>query len=111
MLDPHLPLPFTAAVHPEARAARRLTWDSREAGPAVAFVALPGERTHGNAFVEQALAAGAPFVLTDLDVPRAVRMLMGDGSAVVRTMRDTRTLTVRENSSVYLLSPLRQAIT
>ncbi len=74
MLDPHLPLPFTAAVHPEARAARRLTWDSREAGPEVAFVALPGERTHGNAFVEQALAAGAPFVLTDLDVPRAVRV-------------------------------------
>ncbi|WP_189069205.1 UDP-N-acetylmuramoyl-tripeptide--D-alanyl-D-alanine ligase [Deinococcus radiotolerans] len=74
MLDPHLPLPFQAAVHPEARVARRLTWDSREASPDVAFVALPGERGHGNAFVEQALAAGAPFVLTDLDVPRAVRV-------------------------------------
>ncbi|GGR77859.1 UDP-N-acetylmuramoyl-tripeptide--D-alanyl-D-alanine ligase [Deinococcus sedimenti] len=74
MLDPHLPLPFQATVHPEARAARRLTWDSREASPDVAFVALPGERMHGNAFVEQALAAGAPFVLTDLDVPRAVRV-------------------------------------
>ena len=39
-----------------------------------------------------------------MDVPRAVRMLMGDGSAVVRTMRDTRTLTVRENSvSIFSL--------
>lgn len=74
MVDPFCALPFSAAVHPEARPARRLTWDSREAGPDVAFVALPGERMHGNAFVEQALAAGAPFVLTDLDVPRAVRV-------------------------------------
>lgn len=40
----------------------------------MAFVALPGERMHGNAFVEAALAAGAPFVLTDLDAPRAVRV-------------------------------------
>jgi len=73
MLDPHA-LPFAAAVHPQARPARRLTWDSREASPEVAFVALPGEKMHGNAFVELALEAGAPFVLTDLDVPRAVRV-------------------------------------
>ncbi len=51
-----------------------LTWDSRQAGPEVAFVALPGEAMHGNRFVEAALEAGAPFVLTDLDVPRAVRV-------------------------------------
>ncbi|TKW73446.1 MAG: UDP-N-acetylmuramoylalanyl-D-glutamate--2,6-diaminopimelate ligase, partial [Bradyrhizobium icense] len=74
MLDPHAGLPFTAAVHPGARPARRLTWDSREASPEVAFVALLGERMHGNRFVEAALAAGAPFVLTDLDVPGAVRV-------------------------------------
>ncbi|MEF2279251.1 UDP-N-acetylmuramoyl-tripeptide--D-alanyl-D-alanine ligase [Deinococcus sp. YIM 134068] len=74
MLDPHASLPFTAAVHPQARPAVRLTWDSREASPEVAFVALPGERMHGNRFVEAALAAGAPFVLTDLDVERAVRV-------------------------------------
>jgi UDP-N-acetylmuramoyl-tripeptide--D-alanyl-D-alanine ligase len=73
MLDPHA-LPFPAAVHPEARPARRLTWDSREASPEVAFVALPGEAMHGNRFVQSALDAGAPFVLTDLDVPRAVRV-------------------------------------
>lgn len=67
-------LPFEAQIHPDARPARRLTWDSREAGPDVAFVALPGERMHGNKFVQSALDAGAPFVLTDLDVPRAVRV-------------------------------------
>ncbi|WP_407568860.1 UDP-N-acetylmuramoyl-tripeptide--D-alanyl-D-alanine ligase [Deinococcus altitudinis] len=73
MLDPHA-LPFPATVHPQARPARRLTWDSREASPEVAFVALPGEAMHGNRFVQSALDAGAPFVLTDLDVPRAVQV-------------------------------------
>lgn len=72
-LDPHAALPFAATVHPEARAARAITWDSRAAGPEVAFVALAGERGHGNDFVQQALDTGAPFVLTDLDVSRAVR--------------------------------------
>ncbi len=67
-------LPFAADVHPQARPAQRLTWDSREAGPDVAFAALPGEQMHGNAFVEQALQRGAPFVLTDLDAERAVRV-------------------------------------
>lgn len=80
MLDPRS-VPFAAQVHPQARPARRLTWDSREAGPDTAFVALPGEKMHGNSFVEQALAAGAPFVLTDLDVPRAVRV--GDARAAL----------------------------
>ena len=65
---------MAATVHPEARPALRLTWDSRQAGSDVAFVALPGEAMHGNQFVQQALDAGAPFVLTDLDVPRALRV-------------------------------------
>ena len=73
MLDPHA-LPFAAAVHPDARPALRLTWDSREAGSDAAFAALPGEAMHGNRFVQAALDAGAPFVITDLDVPRAVRV-------------------------------------
>ena len=73
MLDPRA-LPFAATVHPDACPATRLTWDSREAGPDVAFAALPGEATHGNRFVQQALDAGAPFVITDLDAPRAVRV-------------------------------------
>ena len=72
-LDPHA-LPFPADVDAGARPALRLTWDSREAGPEVAFAALPGETMHGNRFALAALAAGAPFVLTDLDLPRAVRV-------------------------------------
>lgn len=67
-------LPFAAHIHPEARPAARLTWDSREAGPDTAFVALDGEKMHGNAFLQQALERGAPFVLTDQDVPRAMRV-------------------------------------
>ena len=73
MLDPFA-LPFAATVSPDAKRAKRLTWDSREASPDVAFVALAGEKMHGNQFVGQALDAGAPFVLTDLDVPRSVRV-------------------------------------
>lgn len=67
MLDPHsASLPFAAVVHPAARPAMRLTWDSRQADADTAFVALPGEREHGNRFIESALERGAPFVLTDL---------------------------------------------
>ncbi len=67
-------LPFAADIHPQAQPAQRLTWDSREAGPDTAFVALDGENMHGNQFTQQALDQGAPFVLTDLDLPRAVRV-------------------------------------
>ena len=43
----------------------QVTIDSRQAGPGVLFVGLPGERVHGGAFAEKALAAGAWGVLTD----------------------------------------------
>ncbi|WP_293911826.1 UDP-N-acetylmuramoyl-tripeptide--D-alanyl-D-alanine ligase [Deinococcus sp.] len=82
-------LPFAAAVHPQARPARRLTWDSREAGPETAFVALPGEAMHGNQFVQQALDQGAPFVLTDLDAVRAVRV-QGAREALIAWARAER---------------------
>ena len=59
---------------PEARPARDLVWDSRRVVPGAAFVALPGARTHGNAFLEDALARGAAFLLTDRRHPRAVRV-------------------------------------
>lgn len=67
-------LPFAARIHSQARPAQHLTWDSREAGPDTAFVALDGAKMHGNAFIAQALAQGAPFILTDQDVSRAVRV-------------------------------------
>ncbi|MDO4263879.1 MAG: UDP-N-acetylmuramoyl-tripeptide--D-alanyl-D-alanine ligase [Deinococcus sp.] len=79
MLSPHGPLPFQATVHPQAQPAVRLTWDSRQADPETAFVALPGEHDHGNRFIESALERGAPFVLTDLrgaasQLPRTVEV-------------------------------------
>lgn len=80
MLDlHHASLPFEAAIHPAARPAVRLTWDSRLADGETAFVALPGEREHGNRFIEAALERGAPFVLTDLagassSLPRTVEV-------------------------------------
>ncbi|WP_261663584.1 UDP-N-acetylmuramoyl-tripeptide--D-alanyl-D-alanine ligase [Deinococcus sp. Marseille-Q6407] len=79
MLNPHDLLPFEAAVHPAARPAVRLTWDSRQADAETAFVALPGEHDHGNRFIESALERGAPFVLTDLpgaagQLPRTVEV-------------------------------------
>ncbi|GHF99538.1 UDP-N-acetylmuramoyl-tripeptide--D-alanyl-D-alanine ligase [Deinococcus piscis] len=86
MLSPHGPLPFHATVHPQARPAVRLTWDSREADAETAFVALPGEKEHGNRYIEAALERGAPFVLTDLPgaasrLPRTVEV--GDSLAAL----------------------------
>jgi len=59
---------------PEAAPARDLSWDTRRLSPGDAFVALPGERTHGNRFLGEAFARGAAFALTDQDHPRAVRV-------------------------------------
>jgi UDP-N-acetylmuramoyl-tripeptide--D-alanyl-D-alanine ligase len=61
-------------ISSDVRTARAITWDSRNTDEHTAFAALPGEATHGNAFVEAALERGAPFVLTDLETPRAVRV-------------------------------------
>jgi UDP-N-acetylmuramoyl-tripeptide--D-alanyl-D-alanine ligase len=73
---------FDVVVHAEARAATAITWDSRKVNEFTAFAALAGDAEHGNNYVEAALAAGAPFVLTDLDVPRAVRV--ADATAALR---------------------------
>ncbi len=40
--------------------------------PGVAFVALAGARSHGITYADAALAAGAPFLLSDRPHPRAV---------------------------------------
>ena len=72
----------------DARTAKAITWDSRFVNADTAFVALAGEQMHGNQFVQAALEAGAPFVLTDLtglnlDLPRAVRV--SDAAVALRT--------------------------
>lgn len=62
------------AISEDVRTGHAITWDSRNADQHTAFAALPGESTHGNAYIQQALERGAPFVLADQDVPRAVRV-------------------------------------
>ena len=64
-----------ATVAPDARPATRITFDSRQVNATTAFAALKGEHAHGNDFIPAALELGAPFVLTDSDVPRAVRVI------------------------------------
>jgi UDP-N-acetylmuramoyl-L-alanyl-D-glutamate--2,6-diaminopimelate ligase len=44
-----------------------VTLDSRAVRPGDLYAALPGERTHGAAYAEQAVAAGAVAILTDPD--------------------------------------------
>src|SRR5580692_2432901 len=44
-----------------------VTLDSRAAAPGDLYAALPGTRTHGAAYAEQAVAAGAVAILTDPD--------------------------------------------
>jgi UDP-N-acetylmuramoyl-tripeptide--D-alanyl-D-alanine ligase len=73
---------FGVVVHADARAATEITWDSRKVNEFTAFAALAGDAEHGNKYVEAALEAGAPFVLTDLDVPRALRV--SDSTAALR---------------------------
>ena len=63
-----------ATIAPDARPATRITFDSRQVNATTAFAALKGEQMHGNDFIAAGLELGAPFVLTDLDVPRAVRV-------------------------------------
>ena len=72
-----------ASIAPDARPATRITFDSRQVNATTAFAALQGEHAHGNDFIAAALELGAPFVLTDLDVPRAVRV--PDATVALRT--------------------------
>src|SRR5437899_164919 len=44
-------------------------YDSRQVKPGDVFVAMKGELSDGNRFIEQAIAAGAVAVITDSDQP------------------------------------------
>src|SRR3954470_561637 len=64
-----------------------ITHDSRSVLPGDLYAALPGARTHGAAFVAQALASGAAAVLTD---PSGAEMIAaaGEAGAVVLEVPD-----------------------
>ncbi len=63
-----------AQVSSEAGLASGITFMTSECNEHTAFAALQGATRHGNDFIDAALEAGAPFILTNLDVPRAVRV-------------------------------------
>jgi UDP-N-acetylmuramoyl-tripeptide--D-alanyl-D-alanine ligase len=63
-----------ATVSPDARPATAITFDSRQVNATTAFAALRGERAHGNDYIAAALEMDAPFILTDLETPRGVRV-------------------------------------
>jgi UDP-N-acetylmuramoyl-tripeptide--D-alanyl-D-alanine ligase len=64
--------------------------DSREVQPGNLFVALPGERTDGHAFVEAALAAGAAAVIVAR--PPAAEDLAGRDATVIEVGDPLRAL-------------------
>lgn len=53
-------------------AARGIAFHSNQVRPRDAFFALPGARTHGLAYAEEALAKGAAFIVSDRPHPRGV---------------------------------------
>ncbi|HEX2493853.1 MAG TPA: Mur ligase domain-containing protein, partial [Steroidobacter sp.] len=68
-----------------------LTLDSRKVRLGAAFVALPGARTHGVAFVEQAVQAGAGAILWE-PAPGVAPPAAPRGVCVVRVPDLTRKL-------------------
>ena len=61
-----------------------ITWDSREVKPGSLFVALPGQKVDGHAFVRQALTAGALVVLVSQPIDASTTLLAREmGAAVV----------------------------
>jgi len=60
-----LRLPAPGSLPPEGPLVTGVTLSSRTVRPGDLYAALPGARTHGAAYAEQAVAAGAVAVLTD----------------------------------------------
>jgi UDP-N-acetylmuramoyl-tripeptide--D-alanyl-D-alanine ligase len=73
----------------DARPPDRVSIDSRDVGPGVLFVGLPGSHVHGGSFAEAALAAGAWGVLTDpVHAEPAATRAAGSGAGVVLAAED-----------------------
>lgn len=81
---------FAAAPFDAEAEAFGLTWDSREADAGCVYVALPGERVDGHAFVAAAIRSGAVCALVahepDIDALDAAR----DAGAAIVKVADTQ---------------------
>ncbi len=71
-----------------------LTWDSREVASGDLYVALPGERTDGHAFVGAALRSGAACALVSQPPDAATRVLAREmGAAIIEVPSTPHALT------------------
>lgn len=66
-----------------------LTWDSREVGESDVFVALPGDKVDGHAFIAQSLRAGALVVLVSERPDEQVCLLATELGASVIEVSNT----------------------
>ncbi len=60
-----------------------LACDSRQLCPDDVFIALPGEKHHGNRFIAQAIESGAAAVLTDTEVDPTQRLVWSRSVPIV----------------------------
>ncbi len=75
--------------------------DSRLVTEGVVFFALPGERTDGHAFLEQAVEAGAAaLVVSDELTPVRIESLSADGRVTIVRVADTK-VALRAVSAAY----------
>ena len=71
-----------------------ITWDSREVRPGWLYVALPGERVDGHAFVEAALRAGAAGALvTDAPSQSCALLARELGAAIIEVPNTASAIT------------------
>ena len=63
-----------------------VTHDSREAGPGVAFVAVPGFRRDGAEFVPEALTRGAELAVAEREVPGYPVVVVPDARAALAAL-------------------------
>ena len=71
-------------VDPEAIITEYPEIDSRKAGQGSFFVALPGERAHGNSFAKEAIGNGARFAITTINLGIPSLLVSDAGLALVQ---------------------------
>ncbi len=67
-----------------------ITWDSRDVEPGDLYVALPGERVDGHAFVEDALRAGARGALVTMAPSASACLYASELGAAIIEVPDTQ---------------------